>query len=274
MANLSNVIVGRTLDGNGASALLNFSQLTLTQPASGNNDAVRFTEYNTAVTNLQNQITTIANDPSFKSSVYVDTVSPDLITAVSNATYNNDGTFTFGTTVIGAGDIVILNNADEQDSDRAWVHNGGTAGNVDDFSAFGSDVDAAIQAVKTEILGSAATYTDLGLVETELDSLGLRVSTVENNIVNHAASEVLTFPANAWVDNGDGTFTITIGHTFNSSAIGFQIQEDNGDGTWQYVSDGLSVDVSVSDTQFVIVTGSASVASKGYRLVCSGLKVQ
>lgn len=273
MSHLTNVLVGRTLDGDSSAALLNFTKLTLTGAASSDTEAVRKLEFDSAVTNLQNQVTSIANDPSYKSTVYLDTTSADLATAVAAATYNNDGTFTFGSVIVGVGDILILNSATEQDSDRAWVHNGGTSGTASDFSAFGSDVDAAIQAVQSALLGDASVYTSLGLAEDAIQSIDTRVTSIESTIANHTEKRTFSFLSSEWVDNGDGTYTATVPHTYGTSEIMFMVQEDSGGGSWHYVASGLSLDVDVNSTQFVITTGSADVASHGYKIVCSAVPV-
>lgn len=125
--------------------------------------------------------------------------------------------------------------------------------------------DTALQSINSD----ATVFTDFGLVEDELQSLDTRMDTVEAT----NATQSVTLPFNgAFVDNGDGTHTATIAHTFNSTALNFQIQKDNGDGSWHYLSQ-LELDMEVTSSAFVFTTNSEVVAAYSVRVIASGVVV-
>lgn len=272
MAHLTAIPLGRDLDGSNVVSILNIKSLTLANAAATNVEPIRKQEFDASVTALQNQITSITNDPSYKSVVYVDTTSTDLATALAAGTHDGS-VFTLGGKQIGAGDIVILNAATEQDSDRAWVHTGGTAGTVADFEPFGSDVDAAIQAVATQLIGSATTYTDLGLVETKLNEHEGEITAIQTSIASHAEQRVFTALAADWVDNGDGSYTLTVPHTYNTSAVMFQVQTDLGSGTWHFEDVGVTLDADITNAHFEFNTLSTDAATHGVRVIATGIPV-
>lgn len=271
-------VLGRDLDAEGIAKILNVAQLTLSGAATAANEPMRKGEFDTTVTSIESRLTAVEGGAMHLDAVYVDTVSPDLVTALSNATYA-DGVWTFGgSKELAEGDLLILNAATEQDEARSWIHNGGTSGTAQDFTALASDVDAAIQAAVTSVIGGASNaYNTLGKAEALHTQLEGRVTTAETEI-DTLQSQVALRPefksaiASAWNDNGDGTFTAGVANPYNSTSVQIQVQTDSGAGSWEYVfSPAFDMDISASAIE--VTTNSASLAAKSVKFVMSGIVV-
>lgn len=274
MATIEPIRLSRDLNAEGSAKIINLARLTVSNAASANDDVVRKLEYDIDVSDLQSRVTSIENSAGHIDAVYVDTTSADLNTAISAATYDaGTGHWTFDGKELSVGDILILNNATEQDSDRAWILNGANTGSSADFTAMGSDVDAAISAAVAAVVGDAANaFNTLGKIEDQHVALAERVTTEEAN-VDALETEMSVRPIHSvltgsFVDNGDGTYTATINHSYNNTALNIQVQE-NVSGEWKYVSD-LEVDVSVTTTQFTLETSSATLGVNPVRLLVNG----
>lgn len=278
MAHLNTQILGRTLDAEGVAKILNVAQLTLSGAATAANEPMRKGEFDTTVGSLDSRLTAVEGSAMHLDAVYVDTTSPDLVTALSNATYSN-GIWTFGgSKELSEGDLLILNAATEQDEARSWIHNGGTSGTAQDFTALASDVDAAIQAAVASVIGTASNaYNTLGKAEALHTQLETRVATAETDIDTLQAQmplrpEFKAAIASTWNDNGDGTYTAGVANPYNSTEVQVQTQTDSGSGSWEYVF-APAYDMDISTTAIEITTSSSALASHSVKFLMSGIVI-
>ncbi|WRQ13107.1 hypothetical protein [Vibrio phage vB_VpM-pA2SJ1] len=275
MAILTNQVLGRNLDAEGTAKILNLAQLTLTNAAANDNEPLRKVEFDTSFNALDSRLTAVEGSSMHLDAVYVDTTSPDLNTALSNGSYA-DGVWTFGSKELSEGDLLILNAATEQDEARSWVHNGGTSGTAQDFTALASDIDAAIQSAVNAVIGTASNaYNTLGKAEALNTQLTTRVTDAENEIDVLQAqvptkAEFKTAITSAWTDNGDGTYTAGVANPYNSTEVSVQVQADLGNGSWQYRF-APEFDLSISTNAVEIMTTSATLAANPVKLVMSGI---
>lgn len=274
MAHLNAQVLGRDLDAEGIAKILNVAQLTLSGAAASANEPMRKGEFDTAVGSLDSRLTAVEGSSMHLDAVYVDTTSPDLITAISNATFA-DGKWNFGGKELSEGDLLILNAATEQDEARSWVVSGAN-GNAQDFTALASDVDAAIQAAVASVIGTASNaYNTLGKAEALHTQLSARMATAETDIDTLQAQmplrpEFKAALASTWNDNGDGTYTAGVANAFNSTEVQIQVQTDSGSGSWEYVF-APAFDMDISNTAIQITTNSASLASHAVKFLMNGI---
>lgn len=80
------------------------------------------------------------------------------------------------------------------------------------------------------------------------------------------------FTSSAWVDGGAGNYYVEVPHTFNSSALTYVLQRDEGAGVWHYMADD-EIEVDVDDDKFVLRTISPSVYAHIVRIVATGVVV-
>lgn len=276
MAHLNAQILGRDLDAEGIAKILNVAQLTLSGAAAAANEPMRKGEFDTAVNSLDSRLTNVEGSSLHLDAVYVDTTSPDLITAISNATFA-DGKWTFGAKELSEGDLLILNAATEQDEARSWVVTG-VSGTAQDFTALASDVDAALQTAVDTVIGTASNaYNTLGKAEALHNALNIRVTDVENE-VDVLQSQMPLRPefkvalASTWNDNGDGTFTAGVANPYNSPEVQLQIQSDSGSGSWEYVF-APAFDMDISNSAIEITTNSTGLSAHAVKFVMSGIVV-
>lgn len=280
MAILTPQILGRNLDAEGRASIVNVAKITLANAATEANDVVRFTEYNTAVSDLNTRVNAIEAGEGYIDQVYVDTTSTDLATAIAAATWDGvNKTWTFGgSKVLTTGDVLILNAATQQDSDRTWILNGTNGGTAADFTALGSDIDAAINAAVAAVVGDAANqFNTLGKIEDYVVPLNDRVVTAESEIDALQAGQALrpelrTFSGTFGSADLDGVYTATIPHTFGSSKLHVELQNETAvAGTWTYVDSTLGFTMDVSNTNIVVKTESPTLAALAVRVVATGV---
>lgn len=277
MAHLNPQVIGRSLDGEGRAEIINIAKLTLSNAAASAGDVVRFAEYDADVTALQNRVDTLESHEGMIDQIYVDTTSADLATAVAAGTFDGTAkTWTFDGKVLTTGDVLILNNATEQDSDRTWILNGTNGGTVADFTAMGSDIDAAITAAIAALKGDAANAFDtLGKIEDQHIALADHVTTAEGEIDVLQAGQALrpelrTFTGTFGAPDVDGVYTATIPHSFNSTKLHIELQNDLG-GAWEYVDSAVGFVVKVDAVNIVVTTESSTLASHSLRAVVTGI---
>lgn len=248
---LQNVIQTRVIDHNDEGQLLNIALATLSNAAVAANQAMRKGEFDTEVTRLDSAIAALSN----ASSSYVDTTSLTLTESLAAATFDvvNDVWVFGGTTNLNVGDVLFLDAATEQDSDRAWLmiaSNGVEA----DFKAFGNDVDAAIAAAVSTLKGDAVTYVNLGIVE---DKLAL----IDGEIAEHSHTKEYTV---TWADQGDGTHIATIDTStdFGTRSVHVRILKDNADanGFLEHISTA-SIQVESSALSVRLTTDSGTIVA-------------
>lgn len=279
MAHLDPQILGRNLDGESRAEILNIAKLTLSNAAAATGEAVRFDEYNTAVTGLDTRLTTVENSNMHLDAVYVDTTSADLAAALATATWNAvDEQWEFpGGINLATGDLLILNAATQQDSDRSWVMNNTKGGTAADFTALDSDIDAAIAAAIASLKGDAAAdYDTLGKIEDKHIALDARVTTAEGEIDTLQTEQALrpelrTF-SGTFTGPVDGVYTATVAHTFNSTKLHIELQHDEGAGVWEYVDSSIGYTTKVTTTNIEVQTESSTLAASTLRLVVTGIE--
>lgn len=271
---MAHTIVASNLDFESTAKALNIAQLTLSNAAGSDAEPIRKQEYDVDVTDLQTRVTSLENNSGLIEHVHVDTTSADLATALAAGSYAND-VWTFGTDELTTGDLLVLTAATQQDSDRSWIMNGTNLGTTADFTALGTDIDAAIQAAISGVVGDAATdYNTLGKLEDKHIALDTRVGTAESDITT-LESDVALRPihrviAGSFVDNGDGTYTATLAHPYNNTALMYVAQTEVVEGTWDYVA---LTDVDVTTTQLIVNTNSVSIGTHDIRLLVSGFDI-
>ena len=248
---LQNVIQTRTVDHNSEGQLINVALMTLSNAAAAANHPLRKGEFDAEVTRLDSAIAALSN----ASAAYVDTTSLTLAESLAAATFDaaNDVWVFGGSTNLKVGDVLFLDAATEQDSDRAWLmiaSNGVEA----DFKPFGNDVDAAIAAAISTIQGDAATYTNLGLVE---DKLAL----IDGEIAEHSHTKEYSV---TWVDQGDGSHVATIDTSvdFGTRSVHVRILKDNSDvnGFMEHISTS-SIQVESNASAVRLITDSGTIVA-------------
>lgn len=277
MAHLKAQILGRDLDAEGIAKILNVAQLTLSGAATSDKEPMRKAEFDVAVGGLDSRLTSIEGSSMHLDAVYVDTTSPDLVTALSTGTYS-DGVWTFSGKELSEGDLLILNAATEQDEARSWVLNGNTTGTVADFTALASDIDAAIQAAVDSVVGTATNaFNTLGKAESAHTALTVRVADAENEI-DILQSQMPLRPefkvatAASWTDNGDGTHTASIVNPYNTPEVQVQVQTDAGGGAWEFVF-SPAYDMDITQTAIEITTNSTTTSAHAVKFLMSGIVV-
>lgn len=271
---LPNVYQTRIVDHEDLGQLINVAKLSLTNAAVANDDAVRKQEFDSA-------IAAITFDNVVEST---ETSLADYITA--NGTGLAEGTFLFlpnapdrqnryvrRDTAISddgtANDFINVNAVADFIATDLTDHYAGSDGVfIDDVNGFiGINdgtitlaklnaevmtlVDSKDAAVTSALTGDATTFTDLGLVEDELESLASEQAT-NSKTVEYA----VTFGA----PDGDGVATALIDTSsdFGTKSVIARILKDSGDGFFQHISTGSALVVSSSATQVKVETTSTA----------------
>lgn len=260
---LSPVINTRGIDFEGLAGLSNVTKIQLTQAATSANEVLRKGEFDTEVTRLDAAIIS-ATEVSHS---YVDTTSADLPTALAAGTFN-EGAWEFGNVSLHIGDVLFLDAAIQQDSDRAWLMIG-NAGVAQDFKPFGSDVDAAVNAAKdaaiSTLKGTANLYPDLGAVESKLNA---------TDTVLAGKAKSLEYSVNWGVADGDGVYTATVSTNadFGTKNVHVAVLKDQGDGFFEHLPAG-SIEVASSTSAVRLRTTSSTFAVSGIVVVVTGTPV-
>lgn len=259
---LNTVINTRIIDHESKGELLNVSAITLANAATVDSHPLRLGEFNTEVTRLDAAIATSHE----ATHAYVDTTSVDLTAALAAGSFLTD-TWTFESTDIHIGDVIFLDAATEQDSDRAYLMVAAT-GAASDFKAFGSDIDAAIatasaSAIST-VTGDAATYTDLGLVED-------KIVLIDADIATHSITKEYSVTWGAAVE-GISTATIDTSTDFGTKAVEVRILKDIGAGYFEHISMS-TIETSSSATEVRLRTDSGSVIAATLVVEVTGVPV-
>lgn len=271
---LPNVYQTRIVDHEELGQLVNVAKLSLANAAVANNEAVRKQELDAA-------IAAITFDNVIEST---ETSLADYITA--NGTGLAEGTFLFlpnapdrqnrfvrRDTAISndgtANDFINVNAvADFIRSDLTDQYSGSDGVFIDDVNGFIGISDGTLRlaklnsevmelvdtkdaAVTSALTGDATTYTDLGLVEDELESLAAETAT-HSKTVEYA----VTFGA----PDGEGVATATIDTSadFGTKSVIVRILKDSGDGFFEHISTGSALVVSSSATQVKVETTSTA----------------
>lgn len=119
------------------------------------------------------------------------------------------------------GDMIILTNATDQ-TQRSWIHNGGTAVNANDFTRLQTDLDMA--AVRAEFVGGdGLTYTEAtGTFDVNVDGQSIKIIEdalqVDGEVVATAlAGDGLTSDATGIHVNADGSTIEVVADTLQLS---------------------------------------------------------
>lgn len=254
----------RSVDAEGIGKLLNVAEVTLANAASSNSHPVRKQEFDTAVSNLQAAI----NDATGASHAYVDTTNATLADALADASFAG-GVWTFGATDLHVGDVLFLDAAAQQDSDRAWLMIAAN-GNSADFKAFGTDIDAAISAAVSAavsgLAGDATIYTDLGLVEDKLQDLEIAVA---------AASKTVHYTSITWgAPDIDGVRTATVDTSadFGSHDVQVRVLKAKAGGYYEHLTSAALV-VESNETSVRLRTDSGSIYGATLHVIVTGTPV-
>lgn len=285
---LNTVYNTRTTDYEDLGQLLNVAKLSLTSPAAANDDAVRKQEFDAA-------IASITFDNVVESS---ETSLADYITA--NGTGLAEGTFLFlpnapdrqnryvrrdvATSNDGtANDFINVNAvADFIRSDLTDQYSGSDGIFIDDVNGFIgiSDGTLALDKLNAEVMalvdskdadvvsaltGDAATFTDLGLVEDELQSINSAITTH-----SHTESYSVTWGA----PDGDGIATATIDTStdFGTADVQVRIVKNLGDGYFEHISTA-TIEVATNATSVRLRTDSGSVIASTLTVFVTGTPV-
>lgn len=270
-------ILGKNLDGEGAVSLLNIAAVSLSAAAANDSDAAQLGQVKAYRDALQAQIDSLSADHSRISSVHVDTTSTNLTDALALADSYNAGTneWTFGATVIGEGDSIILQAASDP-AERSWIHVGGGNGDATDFEQLSSDIqaliDAGVVAVTDALRDSVPEAGDTlnklftTIVQTQQTMAG--VSDKAN--ANEAAIATLTTEVSGKVRAFymDGTFALNAGlyecslpNPANFENARITLKEALGGGGTRKVADSSYVETT-SDSQILLQTLAPSFDGK------------
>ncbi|MGL5280260.1 MAG: hypothetical protein ACRC8W_00625 [Plesiomonas shigelloides] len=263
-------VMTRGIDFEEKGKLLNVAELSLTNAATSNVHPIRKGEFDTTVAALEAAIA----DAAGASHSYVDTTNLTLADALADGTFA-DGAWTFGATSLHVGDVLFLDAATEQDSDRAWlmiVANG----DVGDFKAFGTDVDAAITAAVNTVKGNATVYTNLGLVEDKLDALDGDITALDGRLDAMEAAEgshtkTVEYAVTWGAPDVDGIRTATIDTSadFGTYKVNARVLKVKAGGFFEHLSSTALV-IESSNTSVRLRTDSSSIAAATLKLLVSG----
>lgn len=263
-------VITRGIDFEEKGKLLNVAEMSLTNAATLSSHPVRFGEFNITVAALESAIA----DAAGASHAYVDTTNANLADALADASFA-DGVWTFGATELHIGDVLFLDAATQQDSDRAWLMIAAD-GDADDFKAFGSDVDTAIAAAVGTVVGDAAVYTDLGLVEDKLGSLDGDVTALDGRLDVLEAAEgshthTVEYPVTWGAPDGDGirTATVDTAADFGTYKVTARVLKVKSGGFYEHLSSTALV-IESSDLSVRLKTDSSSIAAATLKLLVSG----
>jgi hypothetical protein len=267
------VLNSRSVDAESKGKLLNLAELTLVNAASANNHAVRKGEFDTAVSDLNAAISAVHGAHA----VHVDTTSADLATSLAGATFAVDA-WAFGATELHVGDVLVLDAATEQDSDRAWIMvaaNGVAA----DFKAFGSDVNAAINTARDAAISTirnGSGYSDLADAEIAVADVVADVAT--NTAAISSANTAIAAKADTnhysvvWgAADGDGVREALIDITgdFASHDISVRVLKEKAGGFYEHITSGSLV-IETSDAAIRLRSDSISLTNATLHVVVIG----
>lgn len=285
---LNTVYQTRTVDHEDLGQLLNVAKITLTSAAAANDEAVRKQEFDAA-------IAAITFDNVVEST---ETSLAEYITA--NGTGLAEGTFLFlpnapdrqnryvrrdvlisddGT----ANDFINVNAvADFIATDLTDQYAGSDGIFIDDVNGFIgiSDgtltlaklnaevmalVDTKDAAVTAALTGDATTYTNLGLVEDELESINLAITT-------HSHTEAYAITWGAPDGEGISTATIDTSADFGTADVQVRIVKNLGDGYFEHLSTA-TIEVSSNATSVRLRTDSGAIIAATLTLFVTGTPV-
>lgn len=270
-------ILGKNLDGEGAVSLLNIAAISLSAAAANDGDAAQLGQVKAYRDALQAQIDSLSADHSRISSVHVDTVSTTLADALSLADSYNAGTneWTFGATIIGEGDSIIMQAAADP-AERSWIHVGGGNGDTTDFERLSSDIQALIDAGVVAVTNSLrdgvpeagdtlnklftaiqSNASDIGLVEADVAANTSAIATLTTEV----ASKVRAFYITGTFALNSGLYELSIGNPANFENARITVKEALGGGGTRKVPDTSFVETT-SDSQVLLQTLAPSFDGK------------
>lgn len=279
--------LGHDLKAEGVASILDLKQLTLSNAASDVNDAVRLQEFTSEIDNIQSQVDAISGDQTRISHVHVDETSADLATALAAGSYDGvNHQWTFGSTVIGVGDVIILQAAADP-KDRTWIHNGGEAGSVADFSHLNSDVEALVNAGVQSVLDALRAgvpeagdtldklYTLILSVQTAVDGHTVRLDAIDVAIDNleaevatkadafHAA---VTFAPHASLV---GVYECVVANPVGSHRVTVTLDQEVGGGVYAEL-DKTAYELLKSDAELTFRTMIPAMNGQAYEAIIEG----
>lgn len=273
---LNQVINTRVTDYEDKGELLNVAGLTLTNAAVAANEPMRKGEVEAAIAAL-----------SFDQVVEsTETSLADYITA--NGTGLAEGTLLFLTnapdrqnrfvrrdTAISndgtANDFINVNEASSFiRSDLTDQYSGSDGVFIDDVNGFIGINDGTITQAKLDATyeatiakkGDAATFTDLGLVEDELESLAAETAT---------HSKTIEYPITWGAPDVDGISTATIDTStdFGTKSVIVRLLKDLGDGFFEHIS-ASTIEIASNATSVRLRTDSGSIIAATHTLEVTG----
>ncbi len=257
-------VMTRGIDFEELGSLLNVKELSLANAATTNVHPIRKGEFDTTVAALEAAIA----DASGASHAYVDTTNVNLTDALADGTFATGG-WTFGATTLHVGDVLFLDAATEQDSDRAWLMIAAN-GDAGDFKAFGSDVDTAIAAAVNGVVGDAATYTNLGLVEDKFVSVDADIAALQAAEGSHTHTAEYAVTWGAPDVDGIRTATIDTSVDFGTYKVNARVLKVKAGGFYEHLSSTALV-IESSDTAVRLRTDSSSIVAATLKLLVSGV---
>lgn len=283
---LQTVYQTRTVNHEDKGELLNVAQLTLTNAAVAANEPIRKQEHDAAIAAL-----------SFDNVVEsVETSLTDYIAA--NGTGLAEGTLLILNNAperenrFVRRDPLVSDVGDENDfininavsnfirSDLTDQYSGADGLFIDDTNGFIGINDGTITLAKlaaevmalvdtkdsdvtSALTGDAATYTNLGLVEDELESLTAETST-------HSKTIEYAVAWGAADGNGISTATIDTSTDFGTKSVQVRILKDLGDGYFEHISTGDAVEVSSNTTSVRLRTDSGALLAATLSIEVTG----
>lgn len=276
-------ILGKNLDGESVVSLLNIASISLSAAAANDADAAQFGQVKSIRDALQAQIDTLSTDHTRISSVHVDTVSTTLADALLLADSYADGVYTFGTTVIGEGDSIILQAATVPE-DRSWIHSGGEVGDETDFERLNSDIQSLINAGVASVTNALRdgvpeagdtlnklfvsiqdTNTELSSVVLDVAANTAAIATLTTEVSGKVRAFYLTgvFAAHDTIAN---VYQLTLGNPANFENARITVKETLGGGGTRKIPDTTLVETT-SDSQIELLTMASSFDGKSVTVI-------
>lgn len=270
-------ILGKNLDGEGAVSLLNIAAVSLSVAAANDGDAAQLGQVKAYRDALQLQIDSLAGDHSRISTVHVDTVSTTLVGALALADSYDAGAneWTFGATVVGEGDSIILQAATVPE-DRSWIHVGNGNGDDTDFERLNSDIQSLIDAGVIAVTNSLRdgvpeagdtlnklfasiqiNASDIGLLQDDVSANAAAIQTLTTEVSGKVRAFYLTgtFALNA------GLYELSIGNPANFENARITVKEALGGGGTRKIPDTSFVETT-SDSTVLLQTLASSFDGK------------
>lgn len=276
---LNTVLNTRPIDFESKGKLLNVANLTLANAAVAANEPMRKGEFDAALAALSFDQVVESTEVSLQA--YIDASGTGLaegtLLYLPNAPTRQNRWVRRDTAISDAGTIADFININEVSSfirtDLTDQYAGSDGLFIDDTNGFIGITDGAVLPAKLDATfvaslatqGEATVYTDLGLVETELQAQAAEQAT-------HAKAKEYAIVWGAPDGDGIATASIDTSTDFGSSAVIARMVKDLGDGFYEHISSS-TVEIASNATMVRLRTDSGSIMAATHLLQVTGVPV-